>query len=163
MVCATKVNAVFLFLFAGSGLGFFLFTAALWALAHGNAANGATLLEVSIRPILFDEACANLAQGNRWSMVRHCCGRLVFVNCANARGHGFRTSSPSGRLLQILGQEEDIFRPSDLIRVRHRMAGGSLWGQHAPMDTVATSDGLVKKNRRRYGSLAVIGALFNAS
>jgi len=49
MVCATKVNAVFLLLFAGAGLGFFLLTAALWALAAGNVTNGATLMVVSIQ------------------------------------------------------------------------------------------------------------------
>ena len=84
MVCATKTNGVFLFLFAGAGLGFFLLTAALWALAEGNAANGATLLVVSLTRELLGKRSANLAQGNRWSMVRYCYGWLVSVECSNA-------------------------------------------------------------------------------
>lgn len=47
MVCSTRVNAIFFSLFTGAGLGFFLLTAALWALADGLETRGATLLVVN--------------------------------------------------------------------------------------------------------------------
>lgn len=46
MICSTKVNAIFFTLFVGAALGFFLFTAALWALAEGHLTTGATLVVV---------------------------------------------------------------------------------------------------------------------
>lgn len=46
LVCATKVNIVFMLVFAGSGLGFTLLSGALWTLAEGAADSGAKLLVV---------------------------------------------------------------------------------------------------------------------
>lgn len=90
MVCATKVNAVFLSLFAGAGLGFFLLTAALWALAAGDPARGATLLVVS-RPredFLYRRAVPGMLiwvyTGNWRIMVCNCGDRLVSVKSSNA-------------------------------------------------------------------------------
>lgn len=37
IICSLKVNAVFLLIFAGAGLGFALLAAALWSLAEASA------------------------------------------------------------------------------------------------------------------------------
>ena len=47
-ICATKINLVFLLIFAGSGLGFTLLGSALWAIAEGATVASGKLLVVSL-------------------------------------------------------------------------------------------------------------------
>lgn len=52
-ICATKINLVFLLIFAGAGMGFTLLGSALWALAEGALVAGDKLLVVSLSVIHF--------------------------------------------------------------------------------------------------------------
>jgi hypothetical protein len=55
LICATRINAVFVFIFFGAGLGFSLLCAALFAFGDGLVDAGSKLLVVSKYPELFYE------------------------------------------------------------------------------------------------------------
>jgi hypothetical protein len=51
VICATRVNIVFLLIFFGAGLGFVLAAAARWCIAEGALVTAGRLVVVSFLPV----------------------------------------------------------------------------------------------------------------
>lgn len=87
-ICATKINLVFLLIFAGAGMGFTLLGSALWALAEGALVAGDKLLVVSLSVIHFIRFVFLTCLGLWFGVVLHCHAGMVFAADSTPRYHG---------------------------------------------------------------------------
>lgn len=129
MIAATRINAVFLLIFTGAALGFFLLASSLWAAAEGHA-SAANLMVVSTNAQR-SGTCArsNKILGHWRCMVLYCNGRLVSAPYSDLGHYGYYNQTTGRRFYSVLAKKKDCEESSCSLACSDGRWSFSLWGE----------------------------------